>query len=379
MKKWLIILCIMLWSIPLCAQAKDSTADIKKAWMEELLPNTELYNLEQFLDEIFPEEEIHFYELLDMFLDEEKTLSAEKVANYIINLFSGTFQKNKTAIGFLFVLAIISAIFTNFTNIFQNKQISVIGFYVIYLIMISVCLHAFQLTIGDIENSIKNLLVFMKIFSPIYFVSMSISVGSISSIAFYNIVIWLIYIIELIIFRILLPLVRVYLTVQILNFLSEEEVLSKCSDFIRTFVDWTLKGLLAAITGINFVESMLSPALDTVKRNSLTKGIEMIPGIGDVVEGSGEMLLSIAVLIKNGIGAVGAVIIIAICLIPIVNMLVTAFLYKGLAAIIQPLSGKRFTETINGVGEGYFLLLKIELSMAALFLITIGIAVKAAG
>ena len=253
------------------------------------------------------------------------------------------------------------------------------GFYVVYLLMISVCLQAFHLTITEIETSIGQLLTFMNFFSPIYFISMAISVGSVSSIAFYNIVIFLIYLVELVMFRLLLPFVHIYLTMQILNFLSEEDVLSKCSELIQMAVDWSIKFLLAAITGISLVEGLLSPAIDTVKRNAVTKGVEMIPGLGDIVGGTGEMLLGVAVLVKNGIGAAGAIIIISICLVPILNMAVVTLLYKLLAAIVQPLAEKRFTETIESMGEGYLLLLKIEIAAAALFLITIAVAVKAAG
>ena len=188
----------------------------------------------------------------------------------------------------------------------------------------------------------------------------------------------LIYLVELIISRVLLPFVHVYLTMQILNFLSEDEVLSKFAEFIKMAVEWCLKVLFAGITGISLVQGLLSPAIDTVKRNAVTKGIEMIPGIGDIAGSTGEMLMGAAVLVKNGIGVAGALIVFAICLVPILNMAVVTLLYKGIAAFIQPLSEKRFTETISSMGEGYYLLLKIEIATALLFLITIAVAVKVA-
>ena len=85
-----------------------------------------------------------------------------------------------------------------------------------------------------------------------------------------------------------------------------------------------------------------------------------------------------AVLVKNGIGAAGAIFVLAICLVPVLNMAVVTLLYKGVAAFIQPLSEKRFTEAISSMGEGYRLLLKIEIATALLFLITIAVAVKVA-
>ena len=379
MKRFLVILGIVLFFSCQSVHAEDNTENIRDAWLKEFLQETDVSKIDELLEEIFPNDNISFQEILDLLLNEEKTIPVEKITDYISGLLFDAIRKNRMAIVFLFVLSLISAFFSNFVNVFQNKQISSIGFYVVYLLMISVCLQAFHLTITGIETSIGQLVTFMKFFSPIYFISMAISVGSVSSIAFYNIVILLIYIVELVIFRLLLPFVHIYLTMQILNFLSEEDVLSKCSELIQMAVDWSIKFLLAAITGISLVEGLLSPAIDTVKRNALTKGVEMIPGLGDVVGGTGEMLLGVAVLVKNGIGVAGAIIIISICMVPVLNMAVVTLMYKLLAAIVQPLAEKRFTETIASMGEGYLLLLKIEIAAAALFLITIAVAVKAAG
>lgn len=379
MKRFLVILGIVLFFFCQSVHAEDNTENIQDAWLKEFLQETDVSKIDELLEEIFPNDNISFQEILDLLLNEEKTIPVEKITDYISGLLFDAIRKNRMAIVFLFVLSLISAFFSNFVNVFQNKQISSIGFYVVYLLMISVCLQAFHLTITGIETSIGQLVTFMKFFSPIYFISMAISVGSVSSIAFYNIVILLIYIVELVIFRLLLPFVHIYLTMQILNFLSEEDVLSKCSELIQMAVDWSIKFLLAAITGISLVEGLLSPAIDTVKRNALTKGVEMIPGLGDVVGGTGEMLLGVAVLVKNGIGVAGAIIIISICMVPVLNMAVVTLMYKLLAAIVQPLAEKRFTETIASMGEGYLLLLKIEIAAAALFLITIAVAVKAAG
>lgn len=379
MKRFLVILGIVLFFSCQSVHAEDNTENIQDAWLKEFLQETDVSKIDELLEEIFPNDNISFQEILDLLLNEEKTIPVEKITDYISGLLFDAIRKNRMAIVFLFVLSLISAFFSNFVNVFQNKQISSIGFYVVYLLMISVCLQAFHLTIMGIETSIGQLVTFMKFFSSIYFISMAISVGSVSSIAFYNIVILLIYIVELVIFRLLLPFVHIYLTMQILNFLSEEDVLSKCSELIQMAVDWSIKFLLAAITGISLVEGLLSPAIDTVKRNALTKGVEMIPGLGDVVGGTGEMLLGVAVLVKNGIGVAGAIIIISICMVPVLNMAVVTLMYKLLAAIVQPLAEKRFTETIASMGEGYLLLLKIEIAAAALFLITIAVAVKAAG
>ena len=382
MKKILsaLVLCVFFWSASVLSihAADTSNAVEAEKWTNFFLGKSDTAEIDRLIDELFPKSNLSFRKIVEMLVNEESTIPVNEILAFFTEKIFSAIHQNRTAVIFLVLMSLVSALFANFANAFHSRQAASIGFYVVYLLMITVCLRAFRLTLDGMETGIGNLLTFMQIFSPLYFISMAISVGSVSSIAFYNLVILLIYLVELIISRVLLPFVHVYLTMQILNFLSEDEILSKFAEFIKMAVEWCLKVLFAGITGISLVQGLLSPAIDTVKRNAVTKGIEMIPGIGDIAGSTGEMLMGAAVLVKNGIGVAGALIVFAICLVPILNMAVVTLLYKGIAAFIQPLSEKRFTEAISSMGEGYYLLLKIEIATALLFLITIAVAVKVA-
>ena len=357
MKKILsaLVLCVFFWSasvLSIHAADTSNAVQAEEKWTNFFLGKSDTAEIDRLIDELFPKSNLSFRKIVEMLVNEESTIPVNEILAFFTEKIFSAIHQNRTAVIFLVMMSLVSALFANFANAFHSRQAASIGFYVVYLLMITVCLRAFRLTLDGMETSIGNLLTFMQIFSPLYFISMAISVGSVSSIAFYNLVILLIYLVELIISRVLLPFVHVYLTMQILNFLSEDEVLSKFAEFIKMAVEWCLKVLFAGITGISLVQGLLSPAIDTVKRNAVTKGIEMIPGIGDIAGSTGEMLMGAAVLVKNGIGVAGALIVFAICLVPILNMAVVTLLYKGIAAFIQPLSEKRFTEAISSMGEG---------------------------
>ncbi len=65
-------------------------------------------------------------------------------------------------------------------------------------------------------------------------------------------------------------------------------------------------------------------------------------------------------------------------MIPVINMGILTLLYKGTAALIQPVSDKRIVEAISFTGEGYHMLLKTVLATAVLFLVTLAVAASAA-
>ena len=105
----------------------------------------------------------------------------------------------------------------------------------------------------------------------------------------------------------------------------------------------------------------------------MLKGAEAIPGVGNLLGGMTEVALGTAVLVKNGIGMAGAVICIALCVIPLVQTAGTALLYKLAAAVIQMVSDERVTGCVEAVGEGCQILLQIVFTVGVLFLLTIAI------
>ena len=78
-------------------------------------------------------------------------------------------------------------------------------------------------------------------------------------------------------------------------------------------------------------------------------------------------------LLKNGIGVVAAVVIVAICMVPVAQTGCYAVFYQALAAISEPISDKRLTGVIGQMGEGIGLLVRLLFTVCAMFLLTIAI------
>ena len=219
----------------------------------------------------------------------------------------------------------------------------------------------------------------MKVLGPVYFVAVAIAKGSVTSAAFYNLMLLVIFVAELFVLKFLVPCVHVYIMVKVLNFLSGEDYLSKFAELIEMVITWTLKTMLACMAGLQFIQGLIAPAIDAVKRSVLTKGVEAIPGVGDAIGGVTEVVLGTAVLVKNSIGVAGMLICVLLCVGPVIQMAVMALMYKLSAALAQPVSDKRLVNCMESVGEGCRLLLRMLFTVGVLFLLTIAIAAAAAG
>lgn len=360
-------------------KAKEDAGQVQEQAEEIILGEIEFDELDRAVRRAFPDERITFEEVLGALLDGEETLPKELVAGYISDTLFYVLKANKSAMISLLLLVIVAAVFSNFSSVFGSRQAAQIGFYIVYVLLVTTCLQAFKATVQEVTGSLGQLTDFMQVLSPVYFLTMSIAVGSVSAVSFYQLTLLVIYLVELLILHFLLPLIHVYLMLQVINFLSEEAYLTKLAELTQTVIGWSLKTLLAVVTGFGFLRGLIGPAVDTVKRSALTKGAEMIPGVGDAIGGVTEIVLGTAVMLKNGIGVAGAVLVVGICLVPVLNMGVLTLLYRGIAALIQPISDKRIVEMVNSVGVGCQMLLHVVFTTGVLFLITIAVAAAAAG
>ena len=360
MKKWIIILaCMGMWLfIPISVKAQES--------IEDYLDYREV---DSILGEIFPEEKMKFSDLVSQMTEGKAVWSA--LWDFLKEQIWYEFQNTKKSMVQILIIALVAAIIHNFSGVFQNQQVAELGFYILYVLFISICVGNFRVLIDSVGEGIAKLQEFFQALGPVYFMAVAITTGSMTAIAFYNILLFIIYLAEVLITNLLLPLVQTFFVLRILNEMSKEEYLSKFGDLLEMVVKWILRIFLAAVLGINVIQGMLSPAIDTVKRSVLKGGSEAIPIIGDAIGGVTEVMLGTAVLIRNGIGAAGAIICIVICLIPIVQMAGIMVLYRFMAAIVQPISEKRMVNCIGNMADSASLLLQIILTSGALFLIVI--------
>lgn len=358
-------------------QEAAEEADEPQAMAESLLEQYDLREMEEELDRLFPEEKPDFKETLLDIMSGDLTVTTELLKELAGKQLTYAFQSSRKTLIHILILAVVAAVFTQFGGVFQNRHISEVSFYMVYLLMIALCLDSFRAVIGWASGGIESLTSFMGVFYPVFFLSVTIAKGSVSAAAFYHLVLLLIYLVELFITGVILPLIHVYMMVKILNFLSMEDYLSKFAELIELFVSWSLKTLVAITAGLGVVQSLISPAIDTVKRSVITRSAEAVPGVGDAIGGVTEVVLGTAVLVKNAIGMTGAVICFAICLLPLLQTGGVVLMYKLAAAVLQPVSDKRITGCIESVGEGCRLLMRVIFTTGLLFLLTIVIAAAA--
>ena len=352
---------------------EEEASQIQKEVEEALIDEFDFSEVDNSLRQMFPAEKIKFEDVFSSLISGDIGQAKEMLLHFLMDQISYEFRYNRRNLVYILLIALIAAVFTNFSSAFQNRQASEISFYVMYMLLITLCLSSFQMAMEGVEEKLGFLVEFMQVLCPSYFLAVALASGSVTSLFFYNLILFLIYVVEVLILRFLLPLIHIYIMVQVLGKLTGEDFLSQLAGLLKKLVSWLLKTLLACVIGINVVQGLLAPAIDGLKRGALTKTAEALPGVGNAIGGVADVVLGTAVLIKNGIGMAGAVIAVGICAVPLLQMLLMAFMYKLAAALVQPVSDKRITGCISSVSEGYELIVKIIFTAGILFLLTIAV------
>lgn len=350
----------------------DSGA-VQEEVKDALLAEFDFDQIEESLKEMFPGERISFTEVFSALVSGDAKGAGELLLRFLSDQVTYEFRYNRHNLVYILLVALAAAVFTNFSGAFRSRQLSDISFYILYMLLITFCLTAFQTAMQGMEDRLESLIAFMRILCPSYFLAVAFASGSTTALFFYNVILFLIFVAEVVLVRFLMPVIHIYIMVRVLGNLTEEDFLSEFAELLKKLISWILKTLLACVVGVNVVQGLLAPAIDSLKRSALTRTAEALPWVGNALGGVTEVVLGTAVLIKNGIGMAGAVIAVVICAVPILQMLILAFLYKLAAALVQPVSDKRITGCISGVSEGYELLVRMIFSAGVLFLLTIAV------
>lgn len=271
----------------------------------------------------------------------------------------------------ILVVAILSALFTNFSYTFRNSQASETGFFVTYLLLYGILATAYMTVSNIAQTTMKQLLEFMKVLIPVYSVSVAFSTGAGTSAVLYQMVLILITVVDALLLRVVLPMIHLYMMAMMANHLTNENTLSKFANLLATVTGWILKVLLGVVVGIGAIQNMLAPALDHVKNTAITKWISVIPGIGGLLGGVTETVLSTGTLLRNAVGAAGVIAICVLCFLPVVKIWAGMLLYKAGGAVLQPIADRRVIACLESFVGASQLLLKTVFTGMTLFLLSI--------
>ena len=141
---------------------------------ERLIGQFDFEEVDDSLQELFPNKRIGFKETVMGILSGDLDLSARLLFELVTDQLGYAFQSSKDNLIHMLLLAVIAAVFSNFSWVFQSRQISDISFYALYLLLIALALNSFEAVVNWVTDGISALTSFMGVFCPLYFLAVSV-------------------------------------------------------------------------------------------------------------------------------------------------------------------------------------------------------------
>lgn len=364
----MIFFLFLLFSIPVQASNGEQGNT-----QEQLLDSMELEKMQEAVNELLGEETFSVKESIKKALSGEEPFSAEHFGEIGKAFLYQQLLPDKKILVQVILLVLAASLFSNFTGMFGKGETGGISFYMVYLFLLTILMKSFGQMSRIISSGLEDFVFFMKALMPSYFLAVTAAGGVASAMIFYNMVLAVIYVIQVILLKLVVPGIHLFVLFQLVNYLHKEDILSKMAEFFKTILEWTLHTCVAVLVGMQVIQNMISPAVDSLKRDVIGKTATAIPAVGNAIDGVTEVALGTAELIRNCIGVVGILVLLLLGLPPIIRLGVTTLIYKLLAAVVQPVADKRMTGCLSTMGEGCRLLLRVLLTVELLLLITIAI------
>lgn len=271
----------------------------------------------------------------------------------------------------ILLIALFSAVCTNFIRVFENSQIADISFYMMYLLIGTLLIGAFAEMQSLTVNTLKSLFQFVTLLLPAYVVTIVFSAGSISALGFYELTLLSVHILQLLFIKMVLPLIQIYVVFLFFNQLTQEDLFSQASEFLKTLLEWILKTTTAILVGLQTIQCLVAPAVDTLKNSMAHRIVKALPGVGGLMDSAAETIAGSALVIKNAVGVAGMIAVLLICLLPFLKLGLSVLLFRLLCALLQPISEKRMVDCIRSFSDGVMLLMKTMLAGLAVFLVSL--------
>lgn len=345
--------------------------------LENIWTDYGLDELEQGMDELFPEYNISLENLLNKLLQGNVIDALADFMQEIIAQLSGNTLGLKNIFVWLLVLGVASALMSHLVEVFDRHQVADLSYYFMYLLMGAILLKCFAQIAVTAVTALENIVLFGRLLVPVYLLTVGVATGSITAAAYYQLLLILIYGVEQILLGVVVPLVYSYCLLSMINGIWIEEKLALFVELVEKIIGWILKASIGVVTGVSIFQSILTPVLDSVKMGAWQKAVSVIPGIGSGAEGAMELVVGSAVVIKNSVGLVLLLLLLFLCAAPLLQIFFTALMIKAAAAFMGIVSDKRITACANRTGDAALLLFKTTGTAFVLFLISLAVVATA--
>ncbi|HZK18839.1 MAG TPA: stage III sporulation protein AE [Clostridia bacterium] len=319
---------------------------------------------------------LNFKEMIFLLATGELDLSVNDILNLVLSQFFKDVVANMSLMGKLVILAVICALLQNLSAAFERATTGKLTYSVVYLALITIAVSSFTMVLSTGSGAIDSMVGFLQLLMPLI-LTFLVGVGAVASTAIFHPVIFMaVSVTGTIVKNIVFPLIFFAAILSIISNLSEKFQVSSLAGLFKT-VAMGFMGLLTTVfLGVLSIKGVAAAVADgVVIRTAKFATRSFVPVVGGMFSDALESVVSTSLLIKNALGLGGVIMIFFLALIPLLEILAVAFVYKLAGALIQPIGDPRLVDCLNTLGNSLLLVFAAVGTTCLLFFFAVAITV----
>ena len=154
--------------------------------------------------------------------------------------------------------------------------------------------------------------------------------------------------------RVIMPLIYAYIAASIGSAALGGEGLKGAANLLKWITGVLITTLMIAFVGYLTVTGVVSGSADVLTtRVAKTTISTVLPVVGGIVADAAETVLAGAMLVRNGIGVIGLLVVLAVCLLPILQLGAHYLMFKAAAGLSGAVTDKRVGGLIGDLGTAF--------------------------
>ena len=375
MKKAYIILLIAIitYIFPTISKAETDEESILTSQADSLGISTFLSDSKKYTEDTFGNIDIS-----DIFTKSlTGNIDNSTIINIVFSLLGENIKSALTTIASVMVVVIIHSLLKAISENLGNENVSKIAYYIEYILIITLVMTNFSTIITEMKEAIQNLTGFANTLIPLMITLMMTTGNIVSSGMLQPILLLLITFISNFMTNILIPIALVSTALGIISKISDQAQVGKLSKFLHSSMVWILGTVLTLFVSVTSLEGGLTASVDGVTAKAAKTAISsVVPVIGSILGDAVNTIVGCSNIIKNAVGMVGIIVIIAICIRPILQLAVLTVTYYLGAALCEPIADEKVVGILEQMGGTFKIFLAVMFALTALLIIGIAIVMK---
>lgn len=373
MKKLITIFAIMICIFGTSISIADTEDEVINSQMDS-------FNIFNFIDEANKYsndtlKDIDIQELLNNAIKGE--LNTNQLLKNIFPLLGTEIKEALKVMGSILIIVLIHSVLKSISDNLNNKSVAQITYYVQYILIATVIMTNFSSIITLTKEAVGNMISFIQLLFPLLMTLMLAS-GSVVSVNLVQpIILFIINLISNIFQSIIIPIILVGTALAIVSKISDRIQIDKLSKFLKSSSVWVIGILLTIFVGVLSIEGTLGSSVDGITAKTAKAAVSsFIPVVGKVLGDAVDTVIGCSAILKNAIGIVGVIVVIAICIAPILKLAIITIIYHLTAALCEPIADSKIVSLITQMADTFKILLAILCSISVMLIIGITLVIN---